>query len=399
MKYMKMVIILSLLIFLGGCSIKISPYSVKLDENKETSIYEKNTISSHAVSIVASDKYKTNNGCIKLHSYWRKYEDKLNHCFVVEDDILKRIDYSECYHSDSKMECFYIGGGTDEYAKYINKLQDSQKIETTYNSEMQKYLVFKNKILSSINNNGPKFLEEEFNHAQEKVKNTHVIFKSPTIQLPKKIHSELLKKVKSNVYISKRRSYFDFSKINLAYNYIYGNTIDKKRFTDKDYIASFINLNYTIPYMSSIERYQISVSNNKILEPYKNVKSNITFDIESLKYDFIPNTYLNSNADISIKFDKKINTFTFVNKTNKFINIADISIYYNNDILSTNINHQLPPIAEKKISGETMTKNINEYIEVLSDNQNILFGIGLKYKINNSEKTLFSAKKYKVNSF
>lgn len=109
-----------------------------------------------------------------------------------------------------------------------------------------------------------------------------------------------------------------------------------------------------------------------------------------------------SDQNISIYFDGK--KIKLTNKTNYFVQIKNISTYYNNNIDNQSYDIELPPKSYKEmffspysIAAQSYYPNINAKS---AKNKNVSFGFAVKYRLveMNTDKTLFKVNKYNVYS-
>ncbi|WP_333653865.1 hypothetical protein [Dissulfurispira sp.] len=145
--------------------------------------------------------------------------------------------------------------------------------------------------------------------------------------------------------------------------------------------------------------------------PYKKDETQnipVIFTIRSKDFKNIYPKYINEDNALRIEFDgKKIN---FVNKTDNFIQVKSISVYYNAEISNFNLGDkaiELPPQASTKdpllidIYTTAEIKKMANYanaIKGIAVTQNLSFGFAIKYRLieQNIDKTLYKQNKYNL---
>ena len=112
----------------------------------------------------------------------------------------------------------------------------------------------------------------------------------------------------------------------------------------------------------------------------------------------LPKSYRNNDKRISVELDDR--KITIENLTDEYITYEKISIYHNNQIISTN-GYELPPRSYKNMyMGDFNTSSFhNDYYNITKEKAasiNIDFGISLKYKITGKSEAqaLHKIKRY-----
>jgi len=118
--------------------------------------------------------------------------------------------------------------------------------------------------------------------------------------------------------------------------------------------------------------------------------------------------YANEDAAIRMEFDGN-DEIRFINKTNNFIQIKSISIYYNDEISTSNLSTpiELPPraITKEYLSVNkyvlSNVKKFTNYKDMTRDNaanRLISFGFAIKYKLSdqNIDKSLYKQNNYNL---
>jgi hypothetical protein len=151
--------------------------------------------------------------------------------------------------------------------------------------------------------------------------------------------------------------------------------------------------NKTLHYF--IKTKDVVPSNTKVLP--------VTYKIVSADFTDVFPYYTNQNRDITIVFNPKDQTIHLSNKTNKFIEIDSISLYYNNDVYKINQNqtkNYSREISPQAISTFKLIRTIPnaQYKGITyaqAKNKTVQFGFALKYSIGDSTKehTLYKLKK------
>jgi hypothetical protein len=180
--------------------------------------------------------------------------------------------------------------------------------------------------------------------------------------------------------------------------------------------------------ISAVEKYEIDLSNSikKInLPPDKeinkdnfNIKCNYTYDNSHGQHPKVIVSYTIISKNLSEVYPKYSNTdenldfhfdgtnFNFINKTNKFLQVKSISVYYNNEVFNVEKENyfELPPETHKSYRPIELLSATNIIKEAKYPNMNkqnargtnFSFGFAIKYKCvdQNIDKTLYKANKY-----
>ncbi len=129
--------------------------------------------------------------------------------------------------------------------------------------------------------------------------------------------------------------------------------------------------------------------------------------ILSKKFSNIYPKYTNEDKSLRIDFDGT--EVWLVNKTNNYLQVKSISVYYNGKISDLKLGEsalELPPQSTKKepilidtlASDEVKAQALYQITKDSVMNRNILFGFAIKYMVveQNIDKTLFNQKKYNL---
>ena len=144
-------IVISFFIFiLSGCGNPPQPYSQKIKTNyTNVSSREKQRLLNNIIDYYIpqnSSFYTKNDGCIYFNDAWNffQYINHFKNCFFIEDNKIIRKDESRCsdnYGRKFTNFCDYIGGRSDEYSKFIDKIQKT--LYSHYINQLKSYSIFK----------------------------------------------------------------------------------------------------------------------------------------------------------------------------------------------------------------------------------------------------------------
>lgn len=129
----------------------------------------------------------------------------------------------------------------------------------------------------------------------------------------------------------------------------------------------------------------------------------VNYEIAEMDYNNLFPDYKNSNNDMEIKFDPERKVIKLLNKTDKFIEIDSISLYYNNDIyvLDTNKDKnyakELSPdsVVEFSLWQDIPNAEYLHLTKAKAQKIDVKFGFAVKYSTDNSSnnKTLYKTEK------
>lgn len=143
--------------------------------------------------------------------------------------------------------------------------------------------------------------------------------------------------------------------------------------------------------------YSVSTTTNVIssFDKYANGK----IIIEKIDYKEIYPSFKNSNSDISISFNPETKAMKLSNKTNKFIQVNSVSLYYGDSIYTisdnknSNYSTELSPESFKTfiISQGIVESEYKEVTKRKALDTNMSFGFAVKYTVgdNSRNKTLY----------
>lgn len=191
-----------------------------------------------------------------------------------------------------------------------------------------------------------------------------------------------------------------------AYKTVFNNLL--KSYEDR---LKSITSNYQVNYYSQkIGGYMVEIVGPSSIPYKKDEIQNIPviFIIRSKDFENIYPKYINEDNALRVEFDgKKIN---FVNKTDNFIQVKSISVYYNAEISNFNLGDkaiELPPQAFTKeplpidICTTDEIKKMANYTNATKEiavTQNLSFGFAIKYRLveQNIDRTLYKQNKYNL---
>ena len=170
--------------------------------------------------------------------------------------------------------------------------------------------------------------------------------------------------------------------------------------------------NYYLRYRDTqkVKDYMIEMTTPSTISYKKGETQNISviFTIRSKDFKGIYPKYMNEDNALRVEFDGK--GIRFINKTNNFLQIKTISIYYNGEISNFNFGDKSLELAPKATTKEPLliksyaTSEIikmSEYPSITKDSalqQNISFGFAIKYRLveQNIDRTLYKENKYNL---
>ncbi|WP_373072212.1 hypothetical protein [Sulfurimonas sp.] len=185
------------------------------------------------------------------------------------------------------------------------------------------------------------------------------------------------------------------------------NAVDTRSFTPmKSYLENsshleFIYKGFTLVNKSkSYNRYQFGFEEADNIQ-YEKIPSEIVFNIDEVKYSFIPTKYVSKDKNIKIEVinsptqNKAIKSFKISNNTKGFIEVVNIAGYYGKDVVDSLSAEKIKiaPMSTKTISIAFPSSNM---LKVTSKNQKSSYGFSVSYKVLNTNQT---KNLYKVNNY
>jgi len=141
-------------------------------------------------------------------------------------------------------------------------------------------------------------------------------------------------------------------------------------------------------------------SNNLHLVPFKPTKIPINITIKDVTFTHPFISFKAKDKNLIISYNQKTSSFEFYNKTQKFISIKNVSLYYKGIIYKLNL-HELqngvPPegtiIAKlPKVDGDIAIKNMT--VKKAVKQLPIRYGLAVQYSFEDTLHTIYSVKKY-----
>ncbi|WP_457744836.1 hypothetical protein [Sulfurimonas sp.] len=155
--------------------------------------------------------------------------------------------------------------------------------------------------------------------------------------------------------------------------------------------TKFLNVN------ADYSEHSVKVGNKTLYYKLKNVRSEVsakaktfrvTYQITAASFTDIYPGYTNEDKNIKVYFNPKKETIRLLNKTDKFLEIGSISIYYNNKIytlnndIQSNFTNELSPHATKELSISWLDIAEADYNRITLrkiKRNSLLFGVAVKY--------------------
>ena len=381
-------IVISFFIFiLSGCGNPPQPYSQKIKTNyTNVSSREKQRLLNNIIDYYIpqnSSFYTKNDGCIYFNDAWYhfQYINKFKNCFIIKGNKIVREDESKCsdnYGRKFTNFCDYIGGRSDEYSKFIDKIQKT--LYSHYINQLKSYSIFKQACIK---------YDKQRN---KKLKQIKVSIIDNTGLLPQNI----IKNIHTEIYAPS---------VNYLKTYLNLLTLKNKKI--KFPVCVQIK-NDGFHYIID-GRYEIYFKGDNICKPYTKFPIDYKIFIKSVYFNFIPNKFIVKNKDLTIVINNITNKLTVYNHSNQFIEINSIVLYYGNIVSSKifqfdqNAMHlklRIPP--ESYVSKYINFPEARQiFVKLTNKDQIHKYGISLSYKKidENILKTLFKVKKFSVKDF
>lgn len=358
------------------------PFSVEVknidlpNENKQLALNE-------ALQKKYPYKYLLSSGCFKLTDKYYYNERKFESCFSIKGNKIIREDKAECFLRGKKTYCEYKdlddnSYNVRNYVQFLNKID----IKKEYIEEVEKAKI----VFDTINNKAS--MPENYKKASTLINNKIKSFSHKLIDPSGVIPKELLNK-------------FDFNlAINTDIMQCYDKYIKNKSLAECRVQGGIKNYSEII----KSSGFSFEIKNPVFNKRMDELSNPIIYEIEpNVKFNFLPKIFSTNNEDIAINVnsDYFIN-FTITNKTNKFIEIKNISLYWDSDIRSISKNLVLPPNSINKdikmnilqIKNQAVHKTKYKVIKSLNESTN--FGVAIQYVISNKKKNLYDTKTFTV---
>jgi hypothetical protein len=291
------------------------------------------------------------------------------------------------------------------YKNFLNKMATGEPVK----EEIEQFSKFK-----------PLYLKE-VKQANKKFEEISIKIKDKTSVLPEKIQHQLQPLFKkSKDYISAVEAYKkhltsenwkDLLKIKLSSNEF------KTNYDDDSTTKVF-------------DRYKIVSHRDKTNYseesfPYLKIKDSLTFDVENVRYNYIPETFVSEDKNIKFTVSESAKKVTIENLSTNSIVINGISGYFNGGVddnifdTGSGINHRqnihsinLSPKTKKSFTlgyigtfdwranlARNFIKN-DGFVTVKSKDQKVNFGFSVNYTVNSTTvKNLYRVNDYSISDF
>ena len=342
---------------------------------------------------------------------------KYNNCYKIENNNINSLDNSTYSYvsrlSTGKIDrgsykADYIGIKGVAYGEYLNKLQKNILLNDLSN-ELKKYKIFKQAFIDNQKKSKLKY------------KTITTNFKDTTNILPAIVISDLSKhKLYSAIRFGEtplklyKEMNHDPKKRKALNNYL--KSLNEKNglhssgdSTPSKYDSNNIVDNFFIRdsiLVDEVDRYKVSFAKYKFEENYINFPKDVVFEINDVKYNYIPTIYKSNDENIKVEvintplLRKTVKQFKISNNTKEFIEIDTIAGYYGEDvvdnILVTKI--KLSPMSFKNITVSNFPKK--KLLDVKTKKQKINYGFSIGYKMinNNVMKSLYKVNLYTIDN-
>lgn len=382
--FFKIILPLVIGILISGCS-SINPPNPYKTNIKKSNVpqNEKQKVLNKVLKEKYNHYYHINNGCIstkKINPY-AKEEYTYNTCYKIEKDSIVSENFSKCYLNDEEIKCPYKdsrrSNKVKDYVSFINNVN----IRDEYNIKIKEY-----KKASSNNKNKAEDYLKKYDIAKSNIVENLRKYNQVIIDNSNLIPSNMIKKLKFN------KLEVASSKNDCYYNYINNKELN-----------SCVKISGGIKNLGLINnsRFKFNINNSSFISSFDKLKNPITYLINNpIKFNFIPKDFVTKNSEILVTLSLRSNNIdiNITNKTNNFIEIKTVSVYYDNDVKSLFINDKLPPLS-KTLKKEISIPLNKKFVVIKSKNQNISFGIAVEYIINGKKKNLYDVREYSIKDF
>ena len=370
------------ILFIVGCGNPPQPYSKNIENNyPDISLKEKQEILNFLVTLNTIPPFYTkNDGCIYFNDAWYsfKYINKFRNCFIIKSNKIIRVDKSRCsndYGRHFGPYCDYIGGRSDKYSSFINKIQ--QHLYLDFIKQLKSYSIFKRTCIRMIKEREKKFKQ----------------IKIHILDTTKLLPSNIINNIKAEVYLP------EISCLKEYLNTLTLRTLNK----NKERIP--ICLRIDNPYY--VDRYLVYLNKDRVCKFYQNFPNLYKIFIKSVKFNFLPNKFIAKNKDIEVIIDNDEKQLTIYNDSDQFIEVNSIVLYYGNIVSSrifpfnrdsTHLKLKVPPksFISKKIDFPRI-----KFIKLKTKEQMHQYGVSISYKKFNENimRTLFEVKNFSIKDF
>ena len=147
-----------------------------------------------------------------------------------------------------------------------------------------------------------------------------------------------------------------------------------------------------------VSRFHIIFEETQYSFPYIDAPDRIKFKIVRIEHSFIPNTFLSSNKTMSANLNQT--TLNLKNKSREYMGVNKISIYYNGNVYTRDVNLRIPPESQISYNLKSFEAFTNPYVLVKDRIQKVNFGYAINYthSISNKTVTLYNTEKYSIHS-
>ena len=178
-----------------------------------------------------------------------------------------------------------------------------------------------------------------------------------------------------------------------------------KQTTDLNKIPSLFVIDSSIDNRNS--RYKYTFKTRQLKGAYTTFDDENYFEIDSMQYNFIPNTFISQDDNIRVEIiniplqRKVIQTFKISNNTKSFIELKTVAGYYGEDVIDGLSSEaiKIAPMSKKTIQMIDFPKD--KFQDVYSRTESVQYGFSVSYKVMNTGETknLYKVNKYLLNEF
>jgi hypothetical protein len=216
------------------------------------------------------------------------------------------------------------------------------------------------------------------------------------------IVNDFINKIRVEPQIVDKSGFYKGEKVVNVSKYIAGNLTCPVDLNDVKYSVSVGTCdNYHFTTNIEPKHYELKYnSESYFLKP--------TVTVVARTFENIFPKYINEDNSLRVECDGS--SILFINKTDKFLQIKTISVYYNAEISNFNFGDKSLELAPQAITKEPLLiksyitpdiKKMSEYRNITKDSalqQNISFGFAVKYRLveQNIDRTLYKQNKYNL---
>lgn len=379
-------IFIAVFILTGCVSSKPSSYQVKVN-SIDMPIGEKQIL----LNNVLAEKYGKNvngyqvyNGCVSFNYNVAWMNQQFSNCYEIKNDKIVRQDYSQCYYYNKKDTCRYAGINFDTDVKEYSKFLDSININNEYNKKLISHR-------NSYKSNKKEYdsFVKKYNNEKNKLKNKLALTKNKIVDYSGILPKDLLNK-------------FEFKNLEI----ISSENDCYRKFKNSNSFKNCFNVKGGIKNYKMIENtgFSFTIKNWSFNKNIYELSNPIVYEVNSdIKFNFLPKNFYTENKDLKVHVSSDYDIiFTISNKTNEFVEIKNVSLYWDSKINSMPTKETLPPQSISKVAKMNILQIEDKptyqikYKNIKSLNDSTKFGVAVQYVISNKKQNLYKTKTFTV---